>query len=361
VAVGAFFIIVELLVDGLLHEPLKDLVIRILMFSNRSYQEADNLYGQIFIHYKGLFLAGGFLFLFLCSFYLAVSKVTHYLDDISREIDQILNESKEPVSLDSDLQPIADKLATLKMTLQRREDAALESEQKKNDLVVFLAHDLKTPLTSTIAYLTMLDEQPDMSREEREKYTHIALEKSVRLGELINEFFEITRYNLQNIVLETGTVNLSLMLEQLADESYAVLAEKKMTCSIKADEELMVKGDPDKLARVFDNLLRNAIAYSYPGTNIDIQAYKDMGTVVITFANQGDIIPPKKLASIFDKFYRADNARSSKTGGTGLGLSIAKEIVELHGGTIEATSSRICTKFTVRLPAHEEQEGKKRR
>lgn len=355
-ALGIGYVIVELLVDGLLQNGFPDLVIHLLMFFDLSYDEANTLYGTVFMDHKDLFLAGGFMILFLVFFYVAISKVTHYLDDIGHEIDHILNDSDVPVTLEPELRPIAEKLNTLKMTLKRRENAAVESEQRKNDIVVFLAHDLKTPLTSTIAYLTMLDEQPDMDPGERAKYTHIALEKSIRLGELISEFFEITRFNLQDIVLEKSPVNLSIMLEQLADESYAVLADKKLTCSIHTDDGLVVFGDPDKLARVFDNLLRNAIAYSYPGTNIDIQAYREMNTIVITFSNQGDPIPQQKLLSIFEKFYRVDNARSSQTGGAGLGLSIAKEIVELHNGTIEAASSRACTKFTVRLPRHQEEQ-----
>ena len=361
-ALGIGYVLVELLVDGLFQTRFPELVTRCLMFFGLIYEEADTLYGHIFMDNKDLFLAGGFMILFLVFFYVAISKITHYLDDIGDEIDNILNDSDAPVTLEPELRPIAEKLNTLKMTLKRREYAAVESEQRKNDLVVFLAHDLKTPLTSTIAYLTMLDEQPDMPPEERAKYTHIALEKSTRLGELISEFFEITRFNLQDIVLEKSPVNLSIMLEQLADESYAVLAEKKLTCSIHTDDELVVFGDPDKLARVFDNLLRNAIAYSYPGTNIDIQAYRELNTIVITFSNQGDPIPQQKLTSIFEKFYRVDNARSSQTGGAGLGLSIAKEIVELHDGTIEASSSAACTRFTVRLPRHQEKtETKKKR
>lgn len=360
-ALGIGYVIVELLIDGLFQNGFPDLVIHFLMFFDLSYEEANTLYGRIFMDNKDLFLACGFMILFLIFFYVAISKITHYLDDIGSEIDNILNDSDAPVTLEPELRPIAEKLNTLKMTLKRREYAAVESEQRKNDLVVFLAHDLKTPLTSTIAYLTMLDEQPDMKPEERAKYTHIALEKSIRLGELISEFFEITRFNLQDIVLEKGPVNLSIMLEQLADESYAVLADKKLTCSIHTDDGLVVFGDPDKLARVFDNLLRNAIAYSYPGTNIDIQAYCDMNTIVITFTNQGDPIPQQKLTSIFEKFYRVDNARSSQTGGAGLGLSISKEIVELHGGTIEAFSNNNCTKFTVRLPRHREEPAVKKK
>lgn len=355
-------VLLKLVIDGLFQAKIPNLIIGILMKFNISYDRADEIYGKIFMENKWIFLLAGFLILFFIFFYVAISKITAYLNDIGREIDNILSDSTAPVSLRSELRPIADKLNKLKMTLKRREDAALDSEQRKNDLVVYLAHDLKTPLTSVIAYLTMLDEQPDMGSEERAKYTHISLEKAIRLGELISEFFEITRFNLQDIVLEKSQVNLSLMLEQLADESYAVLAEKTMTCSIHTDDNLIVDGDPDKLARVFDNLIRNAVAYSYPGTNLDIQAYLEMHTIVIIFTNQGDQIPQQKLASIFEKFYRADSSRSSQTGGAGLGLSIAKEIVELHGGTIEASSDRLGTRFIVRLPRRREQPaGKKRR
>lgn len=353
--------ILVLLIDGLFQNGFQEIAISLMEKCGMTHLEANDMYGRIFMENKNLFVVVGFILLFLVFFYFAISKITNYLEEIGREIENILIESDDPVTLEPELRPIAEKLNSLKLTLRRRELAANESEQKKNDLVVFLAHDLKTPLTSIIAYLTMLDEQPEMPLEERSKYTHIALEKSLRLGELINEFFEITRFNLQDIVLEKETVDLSMMLEQLADESYAVLNSKSLTCSIHTDEGLIVDGDPDKLARVFDNLLRNAIAYSYPGTNIDIKANLDGNLVVIVFTNQGDPIPQQKLTSIFEKFYRVDNARSSQTGGAGLGLSIAREIVELHGGTIEASSSSYSTRFTVRLPRHQEAAKKKGR
>lgn len=353
--------ILVLLIDGLFQDGFQEMAISLMERCGMTHAQADLWYGRIFMDNKDLLVALGFILLFLIFFYFAISKITNYLQEIGQEIENILSESDEPVTLEPELRPIAERLNTLKMTLRRRELAANESEQKKNDLVVFLAHDLKTPLTSIIAYLTMLDEQPEMERDERVKYTHIALEKSLRLGELINEFFEITRFNLQDIVLEKERVNLSLMLEQLADESYAVLGSKSLTCSIHTDDDLIVDGDPDKLARVFDNLLRNAIAYSYPGTNIDIQASRERNLIVIVFTNQGDPIPQQKLTSIFEKFYRVDNARSSQTGGAGLGLSIAREITELHGGTIEASSSSYSTRFTVRLPSHQEQPAAKKK
>ena len=203
-ALAVGFGILKLLIDGVFQPKFPELIISVLMRFHLSYEEANQLYGQIFMDNKDMFLAMGFIILFLIFFYAAISKVTHYLDEIGEEIDNILSDSEAPVTLVPELRPISEKLNTLKMTLKRREYAAIESEQRKNDLVVYLAHDLKTPLTSIIAYLTMLDEQPDMPEEERAKYTHISLEKSMRLGELINEFFEITRFNLQDIVLEKG-------------------------------------------------------------------------------------------------------------------------------------------------------------
>jgi len=314
-----------------------------------SQAEADVIYQNVFRANRDVFQWIGFMLLFLVGYYAVLSKTANYLKNIGDGIDNVLANSKQPIELETELEPIAEKLNTMKMTLARKERMAQESEQRKNDLVVYLAHDLKTPLTSVIAYLSMLDEKPDMPPEERKKYIHIAHTKAIRLSELISEFFEITKFNLQNIRLEKETINLSLMLEQIMDEFYAVFADNNLTGNIYTEEDLMVEGDPDKLARVFDNLLRNAVAYSYRGTNIDVRAYGEGVAVVIVFSNQGEPIPKQKLQTVFEKFYRADNSRSSQTGGAGLGLSVAKEIVELHEGTIEAFSDIQFTRFVVRL------------
>ena len=255
------------------------------------------------------------------------------------------------------MNPLENKLNEIKGTLKEQRRIAEESEQRKNDIIVYLAHDLKTPLTSIIAYLSLLNEAPDMPVEQRAKYTGISLEKAKRLGELINEFFEITRYNLQNIELEPVEIDLTMMLEQLADELYGVLQEKKLTCEVDVEEDLMIYGDPDKLARVFDNILRNAIAYCYADTEIRIEAKMKDGDIEITFTNAGDKIPGDMLQTIFEKFYRVDGSRSTGTGGAGLGLAIAKQIVELHGGIL-AKSDDNRTQFVVTLPSKEKTEQK---
>lgn len=342
--------IVHFFIDGIFQGLFTRAMMAIFTGMHMDSEMANEWYGRIFMDHKTVFLVIGFIILFLIFYNLLVKRMLHYLSSVEAAIDAIQREDDEQIVLVPELKPLEDKPMALRATLKRKEMETAISEQKKNDLVVYLAHDLKTPLTSIIAYLTMLDQRKSMPDEDREKYIHVTFEKASRLRELINEFFEITRFNLQDIVLEKEQLNLSFLLEQLADESYGVLKDKYLTCSVKTDDDLMVMGDPDKLARVFDNLLRNAIAYSYTDTEIEIEARAKGTDIVITFENQGHEIPEQNLKLIFEKFYRVDNARSSQTGGSGLGLSIAKRIVELHGGIIEATSDWERTTFTVVLP-----------
>lgn len=245
---------------------------------------------------------------------------------------------------------ISTQMAEIRTAMLRSEQALRNEAAQKNDLVTYLAHDLKTPLTSVIGYLSLLDEAPDMPPEQKAKYTHIALDKANRLERLVNEFFEITRYNLQQITLEQEQIDLYYMLVQMVDEFYPILSAKGNTTILHADEDLSVCGDPMKLARVFNNILKNAAAYSFPNSEIIISAKMQDKQVVISFENQGPTIPVEKLSMIFERFYRMDEARSSDAGGAGLGLAIAKEIVTLHGGTIIAESHENSTVFTVSLP-----------
>ncbi len=235
----------------------------------------------------------------------------------------------------------------LEQELEMVKKEAEEEQKRKKDLVAFLAHDLKTPLTSVVGYLTLLWDKPELPGEERRKFTAIALDKARRLEELLGEFFDISRMELQNEPQELAEVQLTVLLEQVADEFYPILQEKQLTLSLSVEEKLTVTGDGEKLARVFDNVLRNAVSYSTPGGQVRLDARRENGKVVVTISNQGLGIPEGELANIFDKFYRLDAARSSATGGAGLGLAIAKEIVEHHGGTISAESTGHETTFRI--------------
>lgn len=244
----------------------------------------------------------------------------------------------------------------LKVAMQRNEQMLKEEAARKNDLITYLAHDLKTPLTSVIGYLSLLEEVPEMPAAQKAKYVHIALDKAIRLEKLINEFFEITRYNLQQIILEKETVNLSFMLVQMTDEFYPILNTHGNTLRLEIPSEkegetgITVYADSEKLARVFNNILKNAVAYSYPNTEILVSCREEAGKAVITFSNHGKTIPEQRLNAIFDKFFRLDDARSTNSGGAGLGLAIAREILTLHGGSITADSREEMVTFTVVLP-----------
>ena len=241
-------------------------------------------------------------------------------------------------------------MVEIKSQMMQNEQILKEEAARKNDLITYLAHDLKTPLTSIIGYLSLLDEAPDMPDEQKQKYTKITLEKSLRLEKLINEFFDITRYNLQQIYLEKESINLSYMLLQMTDEFYPILQAHGNTAQLETAENIMIMGDPVKLARVFQNLFKNAISYSYPNTTITIRTQCSENQVDIYFSNKGKTIPTHKLEMIFEKFFRLDEARTTNTGGAGLGLAIAKEIVTLHDGKIIATSANEETTFSVTLP-----------
>ena len=354
VLVGGFLL--EYIIDGVYNDDVSEIFIGFLKFFHVKEPDAIRLYWRILGNNKTFFMMIGFLALLALFFYIALSKMITYLEDVEKEIGKLVSRSTEPIHLITELEPIETKLNNIKYTLERQEREVQESEQRKNDLVVFLAHDLKTPLTSIVAYLSMLQSHPELSEAERSKYTGISLEKAIRLGKLIEEFFEITKFNAQDIVLEKTELNLSRMLEQIADEMYGVFQEKRLECQVEAAEDVIVPADPDKLARVFDNLMRNAVAYCDRETTIHIQVSQDKDNAKIVFINEGPKIANDKLQHIFEKFFRADNSRSSETGGAGLGLAIAREIVELHGGQIQAESDGHETRFIVSLPKKEKGE-----
>lgn len=273
-----------------------------------------------------------------------------YLQEIVQAAEQMQQEPEKPITLSAPVKTIQDELNRLRESSNQNALAAKEAEQRKNDLIVYLAHDLKTPLTSVIGYLSLLQDEPEISQELRAKYTGIALNKAQRLEELINQFFEITRFQLTHMELEWETIHFSRMLEQTAFEFQPILEEKHLQLQTEIAPDVKLTCDPDKLERVVDNLIRNAISYSYPDTAISLEMHTTEEYAVLTICNTGRTISPEKLDRIFEQFFRGDSSRATATGGAGLGLAIAKQITELHGGTIKADSRNEQIRFTVTLP-----------
>lgn len=315
---------------------------------NLEYEEAFVLYHLLFRANFEMFFFGAVIVTFFTLLGFFLTRFTRYFDMINGGINALLDDNGTEIVLVPEMAAIEQKLNTVRQTLEQRAAQAQEAEQRKNDLVMYLAHDIRTPLTSVIGYLNLLNEDPDMPVEQRTKYLHITLDKAYRFETLINEFFEITRFN--SLKINREKIDLYYMLVQVADEMYPILSARRITTKLCADESLTVCGDPVLLARVFNNILKNAAAYSHPNTEILISAQEKADAVSISFQNKGKTIPAEKLSHLFDKFYRLDDARTSNTGGAGLGLSIAKEIVVMHNGTISAQSANDTVTFTVALP-----------
>lgn len=314
------------------------------------YADAWQLYVRVFRANSDLFFFAAAIVVFFVIFRAYLNWFTRYFVEINRGIDVLIKEDDGDVALSPELSATERKINTIKRTLAKRKQDTQFAEQQKNDLIVYLAHDLKTPLTTVIGYLTLLRDEPEMSIDSRAKYAEIALDKAERLESLINEFFDITRFSLTQMTLEEETINLTRMLEQIAHEFQPILAENALTVALQLGQDVLLTCDPDKLRRVFDNLFRNAVNYSNPNTSIGVSLQQQDDAAVIRVVNHGKTIPPEKLEQIFQQFYRLDASRSATTGGAGLGLAIAKEIVELHGGTIAAQSEGGQITFTVTLP-----------
>lgn len=314
------------------------------------YDTALIVYQRIFRNYIDLIFIVTLFLIFLVVFRIYLNWFTKYFMEINRGIDALADGKEGEISLSPELAPTEKKINAIKHTLEKQKLDAKLAEQRKNDLIVYLAHDLKTPLASVIGYLNLLHDEGQISEELREKYLAVSLDKAERLEDLINEFFEIAKFNLSNITLQYSRINLTRLLEMLLYEFQPMLGEKDLHCSLNIAEDTMLKCDADKMQRVFDNLLRNAVIYSFEGTDIVITAAEYEGNIRIRFVNHGDTIPEEKLERIFEQFYRLDSSRSTGSGGAGLGLAIAKQIVELHGGEITAKSENELIEFEVTLP-----------
>lgn len=319
------------------------------------YDLLDNIYELVFERAYFIFIIfGTTLIIVLSLLYKLLNKIFSYVFAVSESADKLFDKNVEYINLPPEMVEVEKKLNHFKTEAIKNERLARENEQKKDELIVYLAHDIKTPLTSMIEYLSLLSEIKDMPQEQRNRYIGITLDKSYRLEYLINELFDVARFNSEKIVLEKEEINLNLMLEQIADDFYPTLKEMNKKINFTSDEKTILYADPDKLSRVFNNLIKNAVNYSKENTDIDISILNKENQATVKITNKGKQIPKEKLDKIFEKFYRLDSSRTSKTGGSGLGLAIAKEIVELHGGRIYAESDMKETTFSVILPIIEQ-------
>ncbi len=227
-------------------------------------------------------------------------------------------------------------------------------EKSKDELITNVSHDLRTPLTSIIGYLRLIEDKQYHSEEDIVKYSHIAYEKAKQMKTLVDDLFEYTKVQQHGAPVNMMTVDLSQLLEQVS-ASFELEGQKRgiEVSSATQPTPLLVDADPEKLGRVFSNLVANALKYGNGASYIKIDARQVGASVVIEVANDGTQIPAASLGHLFERFYRVESSRSKDTGGTGLGLAIVKSIVDLHHGEVEVTSTPQVTTFTVILPLHQ--------
>ena len=294
-----------------------------------------------------------FISLSILLFYLLTKPYSAYFNEISIGIHSLARGNfKHRVKIQSN-DEFGDISHAINLASEKLEEAIQRgdfSENSKELLVVNLAHDLRTPLTSVLGYLDLILKDEKLTKEQVRHFLTIAFTKSQRLEKLIDELFEITRMNYGMLPIEKRQINLSDLLLQLKEELYPVFEKNDLVARMNILPQLLIWGDGEMLARVFENLLTNANRYGYDGQFVDINGFVDAGEVVVQVVNYGDSIPPNELPYLFDMFYTGDKARTHQEDSTGLGLFIAKNIVEQHNGTITAESSLIRTVFEVRLP-----------
>ncbi|GAK30077.1 two-component histidine kinase [Weissella oryzae SG25] len=234
-------------------------------------------------------------------------------------------------------------------------------ERSKDEMITNVSHDLRTPLTSILGYLGLIENDVDdkLSKSEMAKYADIAYNKAGQMKSLVEDLFDYTQVRQVDFQLHWAPLDLAAMLQQLA-VNYELEAKNRglVISAITKPATIEMVGDPDRLARVFMNLISNALKYGEGATFIRLAArIVDEGKVVeVRVTNNGEAIPTESVERLFDRFYRVERSRNTKTGGTGLGLAIVSSVIEAHGGSVRVESDSELTSFIIRLPLQDQNE-----
>ncbi len=290
--------------------------------------------------------------LFLIYFFLFSQRSIGYIEEISQGLEEIAEghlDKRIVIRGNDELGALAENINQMAGSLKHSMQEERKAEKTKSDLVTSVSHDLRTPLTSILGYLELIVKDNYRDEVVLRHYADIAYAKAQRLKNLVEELFEYTRVSYGGMRLNMQSINIVELLQQLVEDFVPLLEETGMVCRLEAKEkELFIEADGHMLARVFENLMMNAIRYGSDGKYLDI-CIKAEDKVVISFTNYGEPIPVVDLPFIFERFYKVEKSRSEEQGGTGLGLAIAKNILELHKGEIAAYSDHKGTTFEVKL------------
>lgn len=289
--------------------------------------------------------------IYTCIFLLLLQNRYEYFVNIKEGIDKIIEgdyTSRILVKNKDELSDIASKLNQILDNVQTMMIKQKENEDSKNYLITSVAHDLRTPLTSIIGYMDLIRMDQIIDINKKKEYLDIAYNKSKRLQSLIEDLFTYSQFSFGKVEIHTCEIDMVKFIEQIAEEFFPSFQQNQLEYHFETSEQnALISGDGDLLARAFANLYSNAVKYGKEGKKIETFLEIKDSKIVIRIVNYGKLIPKEDIEHIFERFYRVDSSRSGETGGTGLGLAIAKNIVNMHGGTITAKSDIGGTIFTV--------------
>ena len=293
------------------------------------------------------------IIIFTVSLVLQMNSMINYIGIIKECVDRIAQgdfQTEILVKGNDEFAIIAENLNKMMGEISELMDNEREVERSKNQLITNVAHDLRTPLTSIIGYMELLVNGNNIPEETRDKYLKVAYNKSLRLQKLIEDLFGFTKLNYGKIAMNIAKVDIVKLMAQLLEEFYPNFMENSLEYSLESTEnQVMIEADGDLLARLFDNLINNAIKYGKDGKKVSVVIRKIDDIVHVAVINYGKVIPKEDIDKVFNKFYRVEQSRSANTGGTGLGLAIAKNIAMMHGGDIVVQSDLYGTIFDVTL------------
>lgn len=299
-----------------------------------------------------------FILTFILTFLLLTRRMVKDIIRLEQGL-QIISEGnlnyRVPVNRQDELGRVASNINHMTEQLKQQIAKERELEQSKMDMITGISHDLRTPLTSIIGYIELLKSESFQDKAEYDRFIQNTYNKATHLKKLLDDLFEYTRLNAVNTQLDLKTVDLCQLLEQLLFEfeplaqEHGIRIEKKL-----GDAPIMVSLDSDKIARAIDNLLMNALKYSFKPGTIHVRMSVQHNHVTIDVENKGMPLTIEQKNRLFDRFYKVDYSRNSEgiQSGSGLGLSIARNIAELHQGTLTLEHTRNVFIFQLSLPSN---------
>ena len=290
---------------------------------------------------------------FLIIFYFITNKKMKYIEIVSLGLLEIskgnLDYRIKKYGKD-ELAILADNINYMAEQLKTKIENERKAEKTKNDLITNVSHDLRTPLTSIKGYLELIKNKKYTEENQLDQYANISFNQAEKLELLINDLFEYTKLANNAVKFEKLDIALNELLDQLIEELVPICENSHVTISKEfIKEKVIVNVDPNKVARIFENLLINAIRYSLKPSEIRVILSMENGFSIVSIQNKCEEISDDNLSKIFDRFYRVEQSRTSDSGGSGLGLAIAKGMVELQNGFIEAKYEEGYISFNVKF------------